>query len=456
MQADSLSSSFGKLSLAAIPRSSSDLVLSPRAEPDIPIMCVALEQAILSGNVKKALELFEDKRIPKVLQSVSFSTVMLNNYGTELDALPLLIDEKITFKVRGIERTISAADAYVSKKEIFPHAKYAEFADEIRTRMHVIERCQSFAIADGCGLDAAKPAAELAAQLSLDCLTIKKANPRKIAMLQVEALQKVQEELMTRFKLYDEYVKALFKHEEYSKLPENDPKQLEALQKDADQKKVMKYGRTTLTIVTIAEDMLIATWIGDCKVFLRRIDEKGDRQFVDITASSRSNALHAADAGGALGNHGGGPFWGNVRSAVMPLLNDDTLLLCTDGVYDNFDPECLGKKPSDYGFVEDKWVPKNRVMRDFRQTELVRNLEELISDRPIHEIGPLLQRRITDLTHAYRMYLYDNPQKIGPDDRLAYPGKPDHASALILHVQIAKKNGGSIIANRFSQNRSEK
>ncbi|MBS0637322.1 MAG: protein phosphatase 2C family protein [Verrucomicrobia bacterium] len=391
----------------AMPRSSSELVLSPRVEVDIPIVCVPLGDALREGTVKKVLELFEDKKIPQAVVKVSSQTFLLNNYATPLDELPEIKDGKITFTVDGEKRTILASEAHSEKKELFPEEKYAQFADHVFSKLHKSEECHSFSIADGCGLgEKPKAAAEHAARHSIEFLNIKSLTPKKVIAAQVDALQKVQKQL------------------------ESDKE---------------KFGRTTLTIVTIAKDVLAVTWIGDCKLFLLR-----EHQCIDITGSSRSNSLTACDSGGALGNNGEIPDWGNVSSALVTLENTDRLILCTDGVYDNFDPEYQGKKPSEYGFAEEKWVPKNRVMRDTRAQELLKSFHALIAGKKLHQIGPALQKYITELTHKRKLFLYDHPHERAPEDCVEFPGKPDHATAVILEVQITKKGNGSRLGQRFS------
>lgn len=415
MNADNgLSHKFGGLSLTSIPtlptmptrRRSSDVVVSPRVV-DIAVQCIALKDALLSDTVSKELEALSDKKLAKVQLQIRSSVFMLNNYGTTLDAPAETKDGKITFTVQNTVRTLSESEVHADKKEIFVDKKYAVFADFILSKEHVANECHSFAIADGCGKgEGAGPAAQHATRRSLECLSIRKMKPRQIAALHVEALQTVQKEL------------------------------------SEDRK---KFGTTTLTMVTIAEDTLIATWVGDCKVFLQRADGK-KRHFIDITASSRSNSINACDSGGCLGNNGELPDWGNVSTACVTLTSGDRVYLCTDGLYDNLDPLFAGKKPSDYGYKEAEWAPKNKVLRQFRQTELLKNFETLVADEPFHEIAPKLQKHLTELTHKRKMFLYDNPTEQDPRDYVAYPGKPDDSSAVILEVQITEKKRGSFLS----------
>jgi len=67
--------------------------------------------------------------------------------------------------------------------------------------------------------------------------------------------------------------------------------------------------------------------------------------------------MRSIDPGGRLGPHtNGNPDLRNMNVWYYPVQQDDIVLICTDGLYDNIDPENLGIPPSQLlQGQEDKW-----------------------------------------------------------------------------------------------------
>ena len=86
--------------------------------------------------------------------------------------------------------------------------------------------------------------------------------------------------------------------------------------------------------------------VGDCKVFLYN---PSSTAVTDITSSNRTDSESAADCGGRLGpcDRDGKPDLRNLFVGSATVRRNDLILIVSDGVHDNLDPELLGKHPRD-------------------------------------------------------------------------------------------------------------
>jgi hypothetical protein len=108
----------------------------------------------------------------------------------------------------------------------------------------------------------------------------------------------------------------------------------------------------------------------------------------------------------------------------------------SDGVSDNFYPEFHGKKPSDFG-KEGEWQDKGLTY--LRHSEFMRTFEEAIAKKTsVKDIAEAIQAYIASKTHERKLYLFDHPEEQAPEDHLNYPGKPDHASCIIIQISKEK------------------
>src|SRR5690606_18103380 len=84
----------------------------------------------------------------------------------------------------------------------------------------------------------------------------------------------------------------------------------------------------------------ICASVGDCKAFLYRA---ASRTVVDITLFNRTE-LDVRDPGGRLGPHlkGGAPDTRNLQLFWEACDDEDIIILMSDGIHDNLDPELLG------------------------------------------------------------------------------------------------------------------
>jgi hypothetical protein len=88
--------------------------------------------------------------------------------------------------------------------------------------------------------------------------------------------------------------------------------------------------------------------VGDCKAYLW---SKRTGQVQDITRCNRSG-VDATDPGGRIGPYldGGAPDYRNLAMFFILCEEGDMIFATSDGVFDNFDPEYLGKRPNEIGF----------------------------------------------------------------------------------------------------------
>src|SRR5262249_35300149 len=108
------------------------------------------------------------------------------------------------------------------------------------------------------------------------------------------------------------------------------------------------------------------------------------KRILDITSGNRTNLTDPRDPGGRLGPYTTkyGPDTRNLDLYCCLCAPGDIIVLCSDGVHDNFDPQTLGrrrvdsltsagKKPSEVGLKGDSWddvdVAEGSVVKTVRR-----------------------------------------------------------------------------------------
>jgi hypothetical protein len=201
--------------------------------------------------------------------------------------------------------------------------------------------------------------------------------------------------------------------------------------------------------------------VGDCKAFHY---SKKTKNILDLTKGNRKNVYDARDSGGRLGPYvgEGAPDLRNVTTNYVLCEEEDLILLLSDGVHDNLDPQTLGKFPKDidekYAEVTD-WKSiitedeaerlKNEFMTKFLGDDLVCGGEEekkmrmkVFSFPGAEDDSFLSPERITSkimhhciaVTGRGREWMEQNPKEKLPNDYVKYPGKMDHATVVVLRV----------------------
>jgi serine/threonine protein phosphatase PrpC len=190
--------------------------------------------------------------------------------------------------------------------------------------------------------------------------------------------------------------------------------------------------------------------VGDCKAFHyapARGGKGGGGEVTDITAGNRMNVTDVRDPGGRLGPYleGGAPDLRNLKLYFMPCEPGDVLLLVSDGVHDNFDPQMLGRLPSEVGLElkDDAWESDAQAALgggESVEVEVAKDRFRAAALQQLLEAGPLTPRAITTrlVDHCYattrvcREFMEHSPQARQPTDYRQFPGKMDHTTAACL------------------------
>jgi len=204
--------------------------------------------------------------------------------------------------------------------------------------------------------------------------------------------------------------------------------------------------------------------VGDCKAFHFKAASK---VIYDITAGNRRNAHDAKDPGGRLGPYvgEGEPDLRNVSVYFTYCEENDIILVLSDGVHDNLDPHVLGKLPADVApqfaqfpswdsFPSDKetQLAKDVFMKNFLVKELIlggesdEKMRSKVFSQPVQEellsptsiVGRIMKHCLS-VTGRGREWMEQNPKEKLPNDYVQYPGKMDHATAVVLRICTFEK-----------------
>jgi len=114
----------------------------------------------------------------------------------------------------------------------------------------------------------------------------------------------------------------------------------------------------------------------------------------------------------------------------------DVIILATDGVYENFDPEFLGLGPRDIGLKKESWA----AMRPEKATRAKTSYIEHVIERTIANARGPAQIEKTLLEHARlvtipRKAFMEREGKTPPRNYVEHPGRLDHATVCCFVVQ---------------------
>jgi len=205
----------------------------------------------------------------------------------------------------------------------------------------------------------------------------------------------------------------------------------------------------------------ICVSIGDCKAFHY---SAAKQTIVDITRGNRRN-VDARDSGGRLGPYvgEGEPDLRNLMLYFQECEEEDLILIVSDGVHDNLDPETMGRAPFEVGpeyanikdwtsFPADLDSQKARAdfMMKYLNEELIqggdqeRKLRAKVFAFPSNpdEESVLSPNSVTNrimkhcltVTGRGREWMEQNPKEKLPPDYVTYPGKMDHATCVTIKV----------------------
>lgn len=205
-------------------------------------------------------------------------------------------------------------------------------------------------------------------------------------------------------------------------------------------------GGISLQLRELGRWCFVCCSVGDCKVYHFSLRTG---RVTDITSGNRGNISDPTDPGGRLGPFlpDLSPDLRNLRLSSVFCEEGDFLILCTDGVHDNFDPEQLGFHPSSLGFPGvESW---DRISDDQAQHVKTRYAEKKIAS-VFKKIGPditprAIVRGIIDfvfhITKPSREFMHTNPFKKLPKDQKMYPGKMDHSTLICFKVGMGSREG---------------
>lgn len=196
----------------------------------------------------------------------------------------------------------------------------------------------------------------------------------------------------------------------------------------------------------------------------------------DITIGNRANLTDAKDPGGRLGpwSQNGTDDLRNLKLYYVEVEPGDLLIVVSDGIHDNFDPQHLGKTPLDFQLKFDTWEDAEKQMPKeveeaknlFRKTCLKDKIDDIIANDPSssqHKVHPkAINKKLLNycftLTESSRKFMVDFPNKKLPSDFAEYPGKMDHTTAVTIRVgsiqdpsaQVSQGNNINLIEGHAS------
>lgn len=192
--------------------------------------------------------------------------------------------------------------------------------------------------------------------------------------------------------------------------------------------------------------------LGDCKAY---IWSHKTGQVTEITEGNRQNITDARDPGGRIGPYldKGAPDLRNLGAYWYPCEKGDIVIVVTDGVYDNFDPQHLGKSPQELkvpgGYQTWQEIDNLKDDEVIKEAEKIKNLfikrfiNAMIggekSTKPENKTSPsLFVNKLTDhclkLTKPSRDFMEQNPTIPLPKDYNKYPGKMDHTTCVAFKI----------------------
>lgn len=201
--------------------------------------------------------------------------------------------------------------------------------------------------------------------------------------------------------------------------------------------------------------------VGDCKAFLWK---SRTNTVTDVTYTNRTESLDARDCGGRLGPYvdKGLPDLRNLSLYITICEEGDIVIIVSDGVHDNLDPQSLGRTPGETDIElasYESWKDVPSVLGEKYKT---RHREQLLRQliQPVFPEAEVtctgIVSRVVDYcqekTTASRVFMETNPSLELPEDYARFPGKMDHTTCVCL--KISNKSEGLISSSSSSSSLS--
>ena len=199
---------------------------------------------------------------------------------------------------------------------------------------------------------------------------------------------------------------------------------------------------------------LVCVNVGDGKAFIWNRTNKSARE-----VTNKLSPFDLRDPGGRLGPYiyQGAPDLRDLSFSHAFCSEEEFVILCTDGVYDNFDPELSGLSPKDVptflgnstasNAIADirpeqfkaKWEQLDaNTSAELRAACRVRTLEQIIDGGDPALSARSIMRSIVNhsirQTRSAREYLEQNTTQRLPTDYTQYPGALDHLTCLAFQI----------------------
>lgn len=185
--------------------------------------------------------------------------------------------------------------------------------------------------------------------------------------------------------------------------------------------------------------ILLAIGVGDCKMVVIRGDGSG---VVDVTEGNRVSS--PTDPGGRIGAYGKNEGTADLRNLSFyheKLSQGDVVVIMSDGVYDNMDPQLLKVEPHHIGLKSAPWEEQSDQERvlDCKKLfflEMMKVLSEG-TETPILSPPQILAAIINFCRNASksgRVWMAKNPNRRMPEYSDEFRGKMDHCTCMIYAV----------------------
>lgn len=198
------------------------------------------------------------------------------------------------------------------------------------------------------------------------------------------------------------------------------------------------------------DHVFISLSLGDCKSYFYSALAN---EFEDLSLIFRQDSLDAMDPGGRIGpyQHDGSPDLRNLSLSYTVCSDDDMFLICSDGVHDNLDPQCLGLDPSSCGLSS--WAGRDGGC----DPEIAMSAKLKFTNRwlhnhlippsgaptPYHTVRVLCDHAM-ELTAKGREEMELNSERRQSADTTAFPGKMDHTTCLVFYARFPKEKFGQM------------
>eukprot|EP01126_Amoeba_proteus_P006652 TRINITY_DN12320_c0_g1_i4.p1 TRINITY_DN12320_c0_g1~~TRINITY_DN12320_c0_g1_i4.p1 ORF type:complete len:265 (-),score=62.99 TRINITY_DN12320_c0_g1_i4:227-1021(-) len=202
----------------------------------------------------------------------------------------------------------------------------------------------------------------------------------------------------------------------------------------------------------------VSAGIGDCKAYHFSLKDKV--KVSELTVHPFEVRKDKKDPGGRLGPYqtGGEPDLRNFHCWFQELLEGDIVLICSDGIHDNLDPEVHGMKPPELGLDFDDWNNvDDEILASTKSQFASKLLSRLYKQVKKQNDGFMTMEMLSeaivqycfDQTQLAKEFMEQFPNKHLPSDYSLFPGKLDHITCVCVRVKHIPLLDYSTIEDHF-------